>query len=658
MTKTKVTQDDIFAIHSVTSPVWCPNDEKVAYIKTSIDQKKNTYYSYLYVAMAGEEGQQWTFGEERISAVKWSPSGKYISFLSTRKDKNQLFILSPKGGESKQLTRLPFGVQSYEWDPSETSVWFTAAYEEEKGWNSESSEEKEDKDKFPEPYVVEKMKYIQDGNGLVKQGRLSQIGTVSLEDSTINRWSTEMRNEQVQSVSSDGKWLVISSNPLEDDDRFESSLYLVDSESKIKQMISPEGGYYGGATFSFDGSKIGYVGYSREYENATHADLFVYSVPEQSTVNLTEMLDAPVGDYVVADIQQGASAPSLVWTEQDHIYFQVSTHGDVRVYVASLEGEIYPATPEGEHVYGYDVSKDGKQLALTVSNPTSPGELYTQVSSTGQRTKVTAFNDAYCEQTDLLTPEAIVFEGPNGFEVHGWILKPREADQGKVPMITNIHGGPHAFYANTFFHEMQLLAAQGYGVLYINPRGSHSYSQQFVDAVRGDYGGNDYLDIMAAVDYALANYDWIDQDRLGVTGGSYGGFMTNWIVGHTNRFKAAVTQRSISNWISFYGVSDIGYYFTEWQIHGDMNDIDKLWDHSPLKYAAQIETPLLILHGENDLRCPIEQAQQLYITLKRMGKETGFVRFPQADHNLSRTGLPNLRIARLEQIVGWFEKYV
>ena len=163
---------------------------------------------------------------------------------------------------------------------------------------------------------------------------------------------------------------------------------------------------------------------------------------------------------------------------------------------------------------------------------------------------------------------------------------------------------------------------------------------------------------MAGVDYALENYAWIDESRLGITGGSYGGFMTNWVVGHTNRFKAAVTQRSISNWISFYGVSDIGYYFSEWQMLADMNDVEKLWHHSPLKYAANVETPLLILHSERDFRCPIEQAEQLYITLKRMGKEVGFVRFPECDHNLSRTGIPNLRLERLEQITGWFEKYL
>lgn len=181
---------------------------------------------------------------------------------------------------------------------------------------------------------------------------------------------------------------------------------------------------------------------------------------------------------------------------------------------------------------------------------------------------------------------------------------------------------------------------------------------KFVDAVRGDYGGNDYQDLMLAVDYVLANYEFIDSNRLGVTGGSYGGFMTNWIVGQTNRFKAAVTQRSISNWISFYGVSDIGYYFTEWQINSDLSDIGTLWKHSPLAYVKNVETPLLILHSEKDYRCPIEQGEQLFIALKRLGKETKFIRFPDENHELSRSGRPALRINRLDYITGWFNEYI
>ncbi|MFL6559469.1 MAG: alpha/beta hydrolase family protein, partial [Bacillus sp. (in: firmicutes)] len=282
------------------------------------------------------------------------------------------------------------------------------------------------------------------------------------------------------------------------------------------------------------------------------------------------------------------------------------------------------------------------------------GDLYL-LSLNGDRPleKLTTANDI--QNVVLSKPEPIEYEGANGRKIHGWLMKPVDFEaRKKYPLLLEIHGGPHAMYGNTYMNEFQILAAEGYAVLYVNPRGSHGYGQDFVNAVRGDYGGGDYQDLMLAVDYVLAEFDFIDETRLGVTGGSYGGFMTNWIVGHTNRFKAAVTQRSISNWISFYGVSDIGYYFTEWQIDGDFRDVHKLWKHSPLAYIDNVETPLLILHSEKDYRCPIEQAEQLYISLKRLGKKTKFVRFPEENHELSRSGKPSLRKSRLDYIVEWF----
>ncbi len=217
-----------------------------------------------------------------------------------------------------------------------------------------------------------------------------------------------------------------------------------------------------------------------------------------------------------------------------------------------------------------------------------------------------------------------------------------------------IHGGPHTQYGCSFFYEFQLLANNGFGVLFTNPRGSHGYGQDFVDAVRGDYGGNDYADLMLAVDHVV-KFPWVDKERLGVTGGSYGGFMTNWIVGHTNRFKGAVTHRSISNWLSFYGVSDIGYTFTEYELLGNpWDNAALLLKHSPITYVKNVVTPILVLHSEQDMRCPIEQGEQFYVYLKKLGVKTRLVRFPGSNHELTRSGKPKLRLENLRQVVGWF----
>lgn len=240
----------------------------------------------------------------------------------------------------------------------------------------------------------------------------------------------------------------------------------------------------------------------------------------------------------------------------------------------------------------------------------------------------------------------------------GWVLLPKDYDENEsYPAILDIHGGPKTIYNENFFHEMQVWVNQGYIVFYCNPRGGDSYDDDFAD-IRGQYGSVDYEDIMTFTDFVLENYA-VDADRMGVTGGSYGGFMTNWIVSHTDRFKAAATQRSISNWISFYGTSDIGFYFGPDQTDADpLDDFEKAWEQSPLKHAKNIKTPLLFIHSEQDYRCPIEQAMQLYTVVKKQGVDTRFVWFKNENHNLSRGGKPKSRIKRLNEITDWMNQYL
>lgn len=656
--KKTIQTHDLFQLTSVGAPVLSPSGKEAVAIQTKMDKEKNKYFSYLiHIDLETNDVVQWTFGEERISSVKWSNDGRSIAFLSTRKEKKQLFVLSVGGGEAKQLTEFDKGVDAFLWAPSNEEIWFSARVEDGKEFTDKKEEKKEE---LPEAYVVDGMKYKLNGVGLLPQKTHSQIGQINIHSKTINRLFTDTYDYSLQDISHDGSSLIVSVNRVENTDNdWRSPVILIDLKTKEEEIIVEEEGYYGSATFSFDDRYIAYQGSDFAYKNAAQGNLFIYDRESKHSWNLTQALDLPVGDLSVGDVQQNTELKTVVWTEHNDLYFVLSTFGDVRLYYATLEGAIYPASPEDEHIYGFDVSRDGKTAILAVSNPVFPGELFKYDIALGKREQITHYNDAWLEETTLVQPEKISYEGDEGWTVNGWIMKPATFKEGvKYPLIVEVHGGPHTMYANTFFHELQLLAAQGYGVLYVNPRGSHSYGQQFVDGCRNHYGEGDYEDIMAGLDHVLADYNWIDTSRLGVTGGSYGGFMTNWIVGHTNRFKAAVTQRSISNWVSFFGVSDIGYYFTEWQIGADMTDVEKLWHHSPLKYSQNIETPLLILHGEEDDRCPIEQAEQLYITLKSMGKTTQFVRFPKAEHNLSRTGLPNLRIQRLEQILDWFKKYL
>lgn len=649
--KKYVEKEDLFELVSVATPIIAPNQLQAVFLKTVIDEKENTYYNYLYqLNLQTRQIQQLTFGKERISSVQWSPNSKMVSFISTREKEATLYILPIDGGEARAVVKELRHITSYQWHIDNATIYFTAKIEQ--GFLEEKKEKKK-----PEAYHVDRMRYKLNGVGLLNTKQYAAFAKLDVTTVEITQLIKDETNYSVQHVSPDGQTVLLTNWSTAKDDDFSMQLLQYSIEEKTMEKIFDMDGSLGGATYSHDGAYIAFeVSPNEPYRNATHNEVYVYDVTQKSAWSLTAMMDLPVGDYAIGDVQQSVQAPSVVWTEGNDLYFQMSSMGDVRLYYATLSGAIYPATPEEEHIYGYDITKDGQYALITCSSPTTVSNLYLHEVTTGERHQLTQFNENYEQTHHVVKPEIIQVEN-EGQLVWGWLMKPAQYQEGqKYPLMLAIHGGPHMMYANTFMHEMQLLAAEGYGVLYMNPRGSHGYSQEFVNGCRGDYGGGDYRDLMAAVDLATSEYAWVDSSRLGVTGGSYGGFMTNWIIGHTDRFKAALTQRSISNWVSFFGVSDIGYYFTPWQIEGDMHDVDKLWEHSPLKYVKNSTTPLMILHGELDDRCPIEQAEQLYATMKSMGKEVEFIRFEQANHDLSRTGLPNLRLQRLEAIQNWFVK--
>lgn len=650
--------EDLYELKSVADPQLAADGVNLAYVETSMSEEKNEYISNLhYINLAGDKRSvQWTFGEARNHSPRWSPDGKSLAFVSNRSGKNQIYVLNKEGGEAYQLTNCKNGAANPVWSPDGLKIAFSVSLS-----SDESLADKEaEADKKLVPLEVTKMKYKSDEAGFWN-GKYQQIALIDVNSGEVDLLTETGADYQLQSWAPNGKQLAVTANLSEDTDfSFISDVYLLTIESKELEKVTNSTGYFGQVTWSPNNQYLAFLGHEREFENATLTKVWFYDLEKNELSCLTADSDLYVGSAAVGDFQQGAVTPGVLWTENSNsFYFLASDRGNVLVYYGSVDGELYPALLDNQHVYGLTTGGALNKAVVAISKPTSQGDLFLLDVPTGELEQLTHVNEDYLHDVQLAEVEEFEFKAQDEWDLHGWLMKPANYQAGeKYPLILEVHGGPHTMYANTYFHEFQMLAAAGFAVLYINPRGSHGYGQTFVDAVRGDYGGRDYADLMEAVDYALEQYDFIDKERLGVTGGSYGGFMTNWIVGHTNRFKAAVTQRSISNWISFYGVSDIGYYFNEWQIKSELEDVQTLWKHSPLAYVNQVETPLLILHSEKDYRCPIEQAEQLYIALKHRKKETKLIRFPESNHELSRSGKPNLRIARLNYILEWFEKYI
>lgn len=659
--KVGIQTEDLYELKSVVDPQLSPNGREVVYVQTHIDKEKNDYVSNLYfMNIDDNDPKQWTYGNHRTNSPKWSPDGNELAFVSNREGSPQIYILSKFGGEAKQVTFCKNGARNPVWSPCGKKLAFSVVIGKDESIHDRKEGEQE-KEKELKPLEVEKMKYKSDAGGFLDLTQHSQIGVIDLKTGELEQLTTGYHHYSLETWSPDGKYITYIADLSEDrDTSFKSDVYLLNVETKESILVTKGTGGFWQTSWSPNSRYLTFLGSEQEFKNATHSKVWLYDLEQKELICLTDGIDAPVGDYVVGDFQQGANIPGVQWAEDNKsFYFIVSDHGSTIIYYGNVLGEVYPALHEPQHVYGFSLNPKDHTAVVAISSPVEPGELHTVNLQNAEKKQITFVNKEFLETRELSNVETVEFESEEGWRVHGWLMKPVGFEEGKkYPLILEIHGGPHTMYANTYFNEFQILAAQGFAVLYVNPRGSHGYGQKFVDAVRGDYGGNDYKDLMNAVDYVLDQYDFIDKERLGVTGGSYGGFMTNWIVGQTNRFKAAVTQRSISNWISFYGVSDIGYYFSEWQILADLSDIEKLWKHSPLAYAKNIETPLLILHSEKDYRCPIEQAEQLFIALKRQQKQTKFIRFPESNHELSRSGKPNLRMKRLDYIKDWFLQYV
>ncbi|MDX9916505.1 MAG: S9 family peptidase [Gudongella sp.] len=359
-----------------------------------------------------------------------------------------------------------------------------------------------------------------------------------------------------------------------------------------------------------------------------------------------------IGSSVGSDSRFGSGRAIKI--EGEHLYL-VSTYGySSQLYRIGLDGILETLTTGKGSVDDFDVS--GDKIFFTGMRNLELQEIYTV--SCRVEEKLTNLNTDVLSNKELSVPEEIVIH--NGTtELTGWVMRPYNYDKSKVyPAILNIHGGPKTVFGTVYFHEMQYWAGQGYIVFYMNPRGSDGYGDNFSD-IRGKYGTVDYEDLMLFTDIVFEKHPEIDRFNVGVTGGSYGGYMTNWIIGHTNKFKAAASQRSISNWISFFGTSDIGYYFaadqagaTPWSNH------KKLWDNSPLKYADKVQTPTLFIHSDEDYRCWLPEGLQMYTALKYHGVISRLVMFKGENHELSRSGKPKHRVRRINEITNWFDKYL
>lgn len=665
MNKRAIMPEDLYHYRSISHPVIHPNGQ-VAYVEQIIDRQKNEYNTRIRgISLDGSNDVELTNGT-KDTAPSWTPDGIRLAFLRLEEGGKGLWILA--AGEDEPVNLIPpeRKILDYAWSPDGQYVAFTSKVQIKDAGDQDKP--KNETASVLRGKVYERTTPKAEGSGWW-DGLYSHLFVYEVRSGVITSVTTGSWNVSGPTWSPDSRSIAFISKQVEDKEADADLLYFTDvytirlGESEPSK-VTDSSLQLSQFSYSPDGQVLNLIASDREFGSGSHNRLYTVPVQGGTPKPITAKLDMQLGNAALGDMKSAGPSPSPLWdvNHPERGMLVLGTHdGSVDVYRIHENGECQPVTGKGEKdVYQYTLSPDGATLVIAALTADHPAELYRVDVETGEMIRLTRRNDEWINGLQVNVPERIEFTSTDGWRIQGWLLQPAGQDSiAKTPLILQIHGGPHAMYTGTFSYEMQTLAAQGYAVLWVNPRGSMGYGQEFARACRGDFAGGDFRDLMEAVDHALDTYEQFDESRLGVAGGSYGGVMTNWIVAHCNRFKAAVTQRCISNWLSMYGTSDIGISYVEGVIGGNpAENAELLWSRSPLAHAHKINTPLLIMHGEQDYRTPIAQAEELYTMLKRYGKTTKLIRYPGSNHSLLKSGKPSLRVDSFEQINVWFNQYL
>lgn len=627
MQKRNLEPGDLGKIVLVSNPTFLSNTKEGIFVATKINIDKNKYESTIWLVNL-------TTGEKEALTEGTCPTpskdDKKIAFLRKKKKETELRVLKLRGEEWKVLGfQMP--ISSLSWSPDNKLISAVVRT---------GKMEKDVKH-------VDNIDLWHNGEGytyFVKR----KIAIIDIESGTFQFITEDSERVTTAEWSPDGKYIAyVRVKNLKTPYLFELVTYNVATGEK-KVLVSDY--YITDINWSPDSTKIAFKGHKLERGLPTHQKIFVVNL-EGKMRNITQGLDLDVDNAINSDVRGPSCAKGLRWNDESEVYFLVSDGGLVYL-MSSQEVPIVRLKFNDKVIDEFDIKKG--VILFTMMSPTEPKELYVY---DGKLTKLTSFNKLFTDNIELYMPEHLTFMASDGVPIEGWVIMPKvKNEEKKIPGILYIHGGPKTTYGYSFLYEFQFLVSQGYALMYCNPRGSDGYSEEFAD-IRGKYGERDYQDMMEFVDFVLKKYPNIDPERLGVTGGSYGGFMTNWIITHTNRFKAAVTQRSIADWVSMYGTTDIGYWFVADQIGcAPWENLEKCIEKSPITHVKNVKTPTLIIHGLNDYRCWVDQAIMFFRALQMNGVKSKLVMFPGESHELTRSGKPKHRIHDLKEKASWFRE--
>ena len=651
--KAPVKREDLFEFQFLSEAALSPDGRYAAYVVTQADREKNGYNSAIWM-------YDLETGKNRLMAERGGAKGivwldeKSFLFASDRGDAPDqesavYYRLSVDGGEAESFLTLPHKAEKLV-PMGEDQFLFTARVEEYE--KEEPGEYEAERGKDYEIY--EELPFWFNGKGIVSRKRTALFIHNRVTGET-KRISEKYQNVVSFDLSPEKKTAAWCGPVYEDICPKTTGVYLYDFASgKTAPLTSDK---------EFEADHVCYMGEKQVFFTGTTYErmgknprFYVVNVDNGERTDLP-FSDFSVGNSVGSDAKYGGGTTMLYCGEEDVLYMLKTEWGCSQLVKMDRRGEIAYVTKEEGAVTGFDI-KNGRAV-MTAMRGCSMAELYSLDVRTGEEKKLTGFNDEYLDSHEVIAPEPFRYEGKNGYTMEGYVIHPAGYEPGKkYPAVLEIHGGPKGVSGGVFFHEMQCLASDGYFVIFSNPRGSDGRGEAYADITEA-FGRDDFGDLMEFTDQALAHCPDIDENRVGICGGSYGGFMCNWMIGHTDRYGAAVSQRSISNYATKCLYTDIGYYANRLQMEAyPWEDFHKVWSMSPLSGAVNAKTPTLFLQSDEDYRCWMGDAIQMFSAVKRQGTDAKLVLFHGENHELSRSGKPENRMTRLKELEEWFEKYL
>jgi dipeptidyl aminopeptidase/acylaminoacyl peptidase len=640
----------VWDLRSVSDPQITKDAKSVIYVLTWSDKMTDQRYTNLWMVSGdGKDERPLTTGAYKDSEPRLSPDGTRLAYLSNRSGKTQIHVRWLDSAQEAQITDSQQSPSNIVWSPDGKWIGYEARVPGKPDWNPKMPEKPPGAKWADPPIVVTKLRWRENGVGLLQPG-YTQIFAIPSTGGTPKQISNGDYNHATAFAwSADGKWIYTSTNRIPDAEYSleGGDIYAYSVEDDAVKQLTTRRGPDTDPVPSPGGKKIAYLGHDWKFQSYTVNHLYVMDTDGKNVKNLTASLDRDV------------RAPHWSWDGKT-LYFLVDDHGNTQLYSADPDaGDVKQITTGQQQLgMGGDFSIANNLMVATVrATPTEPGDIaMVPAYKQGPAVKLTHINDSLMSQYQLGSVEELTFDSFDGKNMQGWIIKPPYFDSSKkYPFILDIHGGPHAMYGVGFQHELQIQAARGFVVLYLNPRGSTGYGEEFGNIIHTKYPGDDFTDLMKGVDQMVAK-GYIDPKKLCVTGGSGGGLLTAWTIGHTDRFAAAVSQYPVTDWITQAGTADGGYVHSAlWLKAFPWEQPQQFLEHSPIYYAKNFKTPTMVITGEADLRTPIAESEELYFALKAQKVPAVLVRVPDEFHGIR--GRNSHYIEKIEHILAWMERY-